>query len=505
MSDNDQDVNGDVVLGQVIDNDAHVDQIQLSHLNNKSDEDMNTESHQLTAVNSDDVPIEIRQRSSCELCKSLIGAAAGNFLEWFDFAIFGLLADEIGHNFFPKSANGVQLLQAFAVYAGAFLMRPLGGALFGWIGDKYGRLNALRISIFMMAFPTFLTGCLPTYHDIGITATILLVLLRLIQGLSVGGEITGALVYVLEICPPNRRSLFGILVQVSGSGTLLAIIVEATMRAVFTDDQIYDWAWRLPFLGGIFVAAFGIWIRKALPMSDDFLKNKDEGKLKENPILYVLWNNKLIILILVCHLCIQGSSYYTIYVWLPTYLHELREDPLENAYAITVGVMFIGMAFGIFSGWLGDKYSPIRVLLTGGVVYLIGVVIFFPILGTANEGMAAFAMIVIGILHGLFSGPSSVWAIDQLGDASTRYTALGIGYNISLALFGGTAPLLATAISNGEGGIIAWSWVIFIYGIISLSTDALVTRYNIKQQNKNELQTLDDNINNGVVTDQIEL
>eukprot|EP00483_Globobulimina_turgida_P010371 UN10391 len=202
------------------DNDSSDDlgHIQLANLN-KSD---SADHESLIKLSADDIPIEIHTKSSCELCKSLIGAAAGNFLEWFDFAIFGLLADEIGHNFFPKSRHGVQLLQAFAVYAGAFLMRPLGGALFGWIGDKYGRLHALRLSIFMMAFPTFLTGCLPTYNSIGITATILLVILRLIQGLSVGGEITGALVYVLEKCPPNRRSLFGVLVQISGSGTLLA-------------------------------------------------------------------------------------------------------------------------------------------------------------------------------------------------------------------------------------------------------------------------------------------
>ena len=177
--------------------------------------------------------------------------------------------------------------------------------------------------------------------------------------------------------------------------------------------------------------------------------------------MYVLWNNKLVIFILVCHLCIQGSSYYTIYVWLPTYLHELRHDPLENAYAITIGAMIVGMICGVFSGYLGDIYSPIRVLLTGGCIYLASVVILFPILSTSNEGLTSGIMIIIAIIHGLFSGPSSVWAIDQLGDASTRYSALGIGYNISLALFGGTAPLIATAVTN-QSGIIAWSWIIFI-------------------------------------------
>merc|ERR1711933_464382 len=186
-------------------------------------------------------------------------------------------------------------------------------------------------------------------------------------------------------------------------------------------------------------------------MGGEFLHKQNDGELKENPIIYVMKNNKIIILILVFHLCIQGSSYYTIYIFLPTYLNELRDDPIDNAYVITIGVMIIGMVFGIFSGYLGDKFSPIRVLLIGGFVFLISVVCLFPFLAYTNEGETVVVMMAIAIFHGLFCGPSSVWAIDQLPDAATRYTALGIGYNISLALFGGTAPLLATAVSQNVG------------------------------------------------------
>eukprot|EP00483_Globobulimina_turgida_P012188 UN12210 len=149
--------------------------------------------------------------------------------------------------------------------------------------------------------------------------------------------------------------------------------------------------------------------------------------------------------------------------------------------------MIIGMFVSMLSGYLGDKYSPIRVLLTVGPIFLISIVILFPILAHSNEAGTALVMIIISMLHGLFSGPSSVWAIDQLPDASTRYSALGIGYNISLALFGGTAPLFATAITS-KSGISAWAWVLFIYGVISLTTDALVSRYNVKRKKKNELE-----------------
>merc|ERR1712228_428408 len=227
----------------------------------------------------------------------------------------------------------------------------------------------------------------------------------------------------------------------------------------------------------------GIWIRKALPLSTEFLHKQTDGELKQNPITFVLKHNKVIIFILVCHLCVQGSSYYTIYVWLPTFLNELRSDPVNNAYAITIGVMIVGMAFGVFSGYLGDKYSPIRVLLIGGSVFLICVVLLFPVLAYSNEGETVAVMMAIAIFHGLFAGPSSVWAVDQLPDAATRYTALGIGYNISLALFGGTAPLFATAIS-AKAGIRGWSWVLFGYGVLSLSTEAIVTRCKMKKTDK---------------------
>ena len=145
------------------------------HVQNNDDNDSDLD------FDADDEPIIIEHTSTCKLALTIIGAAAGNFLEWFDFAVFGLLAEELADNFFPSNNGTTRLLELFSVYAGSFLMRPLGGMLFGYLGDRFGRLFALRLSIFLMAFPTFLTGCLPTYNQIGIAATILLVLLRLLQ------------------------------------------------------------------------------------------------------------------------------------------------------------------------------------------------------------------------------------------------------------------------------------------------------------------------------------
>ena len=134
----------------------------------------------------------------------VLGSSIGNVMEWFDFAMYGLLADEIGNNFFSYSSDKIQVIESFTVFAGAFFMRPVGGILFGYIGDKYGRITSLRISLFMMAISTFLTGCLPNTSKIGFAAPMLLVFFRLLQGVSVGGEFTGAITYILEVCPPNE-------------------------------------------------------------------------------------------------------------------------------------------------------------------------------------------------------------------------------------------------------------------------------------------------------------
>ena len=187
----------DPEITDVIDTTTPHNSIASMKQNNNNKVNINENYHENEIESDDDEPILYEQMSFCQLFTTIIGAAAGNFLEWFDFAVFGLLANELSSNFFPSGNETTRLLELFTVFAGAFLMRPLGGMLFGYLGDKFGRLFALRLSIFMMAFPTFLTGCLPTYDQIGITATLLLVFLRLLQVCVFGVNILAPKVFFL--------------------------------------------------------------------------------------------------------------------------------------------------------------------------------------------------------------------------------------------------------------------------------------------------------------------
>eukprot|EP01084_Bolivina_argentea_P055578 101864_1 len=383
-----------------------------------------------------------------QLIVAVFGSSIGNLLEWFDFAMFGLLADEIGGNFFPDNTPGIQVLESFAVFAAAFFMRPIGGTLFGYIGDKYGRITSLRLSLFMMAIPTFLTGCLPKYSTIGIAAPILLSIFRLIQGLSVGGEFTGAITYVVEICPPNQKALYNMLVHISGTGTLLGTIVVGIMRVSFTPQQMHDWAWRIPFLFGVVVAIFGIWMRKGMQTSGEFEKKKADGQLLENPIREVLYNHKTKLLIIVCHLLFQAAFYYSIWIWLPEYAYNKEVNPIKSMYLINGVNMVINMLFMLLSGWIIDRYldsDPSKSLIFWGVLLSLYTILVFPFLPNVDVGGIVVIQMGWAVLNGMYHGGWSLWGIERFKDETAiRYTGFGIGYNIALALFGGTAPLIAT-------------------------------------------------------------
>lgn len=195
-----------------------------------------------------------------------IAGVMGNVLEWYDFALFGFFSDIIAEVFFPPSDSATtsstgegyyngNLLKSFAVFGGAFMMRPIGGMIIGYMGDKYGRKYALVLSLFLMAVPTFVMGCLPSYEQVGVLSTVLLVICRLLQGMSVGGQLPASLIYTVETRPKEKWGLYGSLVMMAANiGTLLGNFVGATLRSVLTEEQLVSWGWRIPFLSGVLIA-----------------------------------------------------------------------------------------------------------------------------------------------------------------------------------------------------------------------------------------------------------
>lgn len=230
------------------------------------------------------------------LLKNTVGGIFGNILEWYDFAIFGFIAPIIGTLFFPEDDAMAGLIKTYGIFAAGYLMRPLGGVVFGFIGDKYGRKKALQLSIFMMAIPTVLLGCLPTHEQLGITATLLLILLRLLQGISVGGEWVGSVSFLVEIAPPGKKGLQGSWTLFGAiGGILLGSLVVTLMNNTLGNDAMLAWGWRIPFLAGILILIIGSWLRKGLVESPDFLKERKKDSpaqsLLKKILIYQSWHH----------------------------------------------------------------------------------------------------------------------------------------------------------------------------------------------------------------------
>ncbi|MCB0626203.1 MAG: MFS transporter, partial [Saprospiraceae bacterium] len=210
---------------------------------------------------------------------TITAGVAGNILEWYDFAVYGFFAPVLGKLFFPSDDPTTSLIASFGAFAAGFLMRPVGGALFGYIGDRIGRKRALNLSVILMAIPTFMIGLMPTHAQIGVTAAVVLVLLRMLQGLSVGGEYTSSIVYLAESAPEGKRGLFtsSSLMGAIG-GILLGSFLGSLLSGMLTDAQLQSWGWRIPFLFGILVAGVGFLIRRHMP------ETLSEQEKTENPL-----------------------------------------------------------------------------------------------------------------------------------------------------------------------------------------------------------------------------
>ncbi len=400
---------------------------------------------------------------------NIIAGVIGNILEWYDFAVFGFLAPIISPLFFPADDPLAGLIKTYGIFAAGYLMRPLGGIIFGHIGDSLGRKKALRISIVMMAIPTVLVGLLPTHAQIGASATLLLILLRLIQGISVGGELIGSVSYLVEMAPDNRRGLHGSWSLFSAvGGILLGSGVVTVLVNVVDHQSMLIWGWRLPFLSGILILAIGVWLRKGLVESTVFLEAKAAGNIQGNPMVEVLKEMPLRVLQLSVIILLFGTSFYILFVWMPTYLSKIVTPPVEHALLVNTVAMIFLIAVIPVAGLLSDKFGRKQVLFAA--TFLMGVLVY-PLFMLIDQGDIITALIVqlmFATLVGAIQGPVPALMVEMF-PTRTRYSAIGLGYNLTLAVFGGTSPLVCTWIIRETGDPASPAMYLLVLAVVSFS------------------------------------
>jgi len=402
-----------------------------------------------------------------------IAGVMGNVLEWYDFALFGFFSDIIATVFFPPSEAGendngevdmggeidtTNLIRSFAVYGGAFLMRPVGGLVIGFIGDKYGRKRALVLSLFLMAFPTFLMGCLPTYAQVGSLSTILLVICRLLQGMSVGGQLPASLIYTVEMRPKEHWGFYGALVMMAAnSGTLLGNLVGAIMRTVLNDEQLISWGWRIPFLSGILIAGVAIYLRdngkehnpNAGEYDDDDNVAFEESK---NPLKEVFKRENLPALASATLTpMLWGAGFYTTFVWMAIFMEVLLDPPIEHGFWVNGMALLFGIILPLpVTGMLSDHWGRDKTM-AGGVI---GLAVLGPIMvnviASGQVWQAFFAQVTLGVFLSLFGGPMNAWLVEKF-PPKIRLTSAALGYDLAHCTASAFSPLIATILVRDYG------------------------------------------------------
>ena len=399
----------------------------------------------------------------------LIAGLIGNVLEWYDFAVYGYFASVIGHQFFPADDPTVSLIAAFGAFASGFLLRPLGGMVFGRIGDLVGRTRALTLSVLTMAVPTLLIGLLPTHAAIGLAAPILLVICRMVQGLSVGGEYTSSLVFLVENSQPHRRA-FSAIWGVWGKtvGVLLGSGVGALLTTILDESQVASWGWRLPFLLGTPVAVTGYLIRRTIhaerpvgqtqsPILDSF------GKYRQSMIQVALLNIGV------------GVSFYTAFLYAVTYIKEIDHLPAQIAFNLNTLSMALLLVFLPLGAWLSDRIGRKPILIASGTLMTFGTIPLFHLIHTTEPMTIFLGELGFVLIIGLMSG-SLVAANVELMPTPVRCTGLAFAYNASIGLFGGTTPFMASWLISMTGNPIMPAYWVTLGGAVTLLTAIFLIR-----------------------------
>ncbi|MGY0617848.1 MFS transporter [Lysobacter sp. A378] len=311
--------------------------------------------------------------------KVIIASSLGTVFEWYDFYLYGSLAAIIAHQFFSGVNETTGFIFALLAFAAGFAVRPFGAIVFGRIGDMVGRKYTFLITIVIMGISTFLVGMLPSYASIGITAPIILVVLRMLQGLALGGEYGGAATYVAEHAPHGRRGLFTSFIQTTATvGLLLSLVVILSVRGILGEEAFEQWGWRIPFLISIVLVGVSVWIRMQLAESPMFQKMKDEGTLSKAPITESFFskNGRIVLLALLGATAGQAVVWYTGQFYAMYFLTQsLKVDP-TTTWLLIGGALLIGTPFFVFFGWLSDKIGRKKIVMAG---CLIAALTYFPL------------------------------------------------------------------------------------------------------------------------------
>ncbi|MCW0400825.1 Proline/betaine transporter [Xanthomonas sacchari] len=412
------------------------------------------------------------------MLKRAVGAAAlGNAMEWFDFGVYGYLAVTLGHVFFPSTNPTAQLIATFATFTVAFLVRPLGGLVFGPLGDRYGRQKVLAATMILMALGTFSIGLIPSYARIGIWAPILLLVARLVQGFSTGGEYGGAATFIAEYSTDRNRGFMSSWLEFGTLGGYIAGAATVTaLHFTLSDAQMLDWGWRVPFLIAGPLGLLGLYMRMKLEETPAFQAYAEEAEKREHDapglgaLFRVHWPQllKCVGLVLVFNV-----TDYMLLTYMPSYLSVTMGYAESKGLLLIIIVMLVMMPLNVLGGLFSDRLGRKPMVIGACIALLVLAVPCLRLVGTGNDWLIFLGLMLLGVALVCFTSsmPSTLPALFY---TPVRYSALSIAFNVSVSLFGGTTPLVTAWLVERTGDPLVPAYYLMGAAVVGIATMAFV-------------------------------
>ena len=400
--------------------------------------------------------------------KLLFSSGVANTFEWYDYVLFGYFAPIIGAKFFPNDDSNTSLLQAFLVFAVGYIARPLGGIFFGIIGDKFGRKAALTSALFCMSAPTVLIGVLPTYHTIGITATILIIIVRVLQGLSMGGALTGSISFIIEHTHPKYRGFTGSISMFSiCCGLLLGSFVSYIVKNLLTASQFDSFGWRIPFLLGFFILFAAFYIKNHTQETPNFKNLKDQKKVLHSPLKKAISKYWFDILISIFINAPGSIIFYLNAIYLVSFLKISRnftENEVNNLVSLSYVIMIV---VTLISGYLSDIIGRRKIFIINLIIIIITIPFLLNNFELSNFTTVVTSQFILAILAASYIGPEPALQA-EFYPANIRNTALSLSYNIATTIFGGTTPLILEYLVQKTGHFTSAVYYVVLSCILAL-------------------------------------
>ncbi len=400
----------------------------------------------------------------------LIASLVGSSIEWFDYFLYGTMAALVFNQlFFVNEDPTVGLLLAYASFALSFFIRPFGGIIFSHIGDRIGRKKTLVLTLSLMGAATFAMGILPTYQAIGVAAPVILITLRLIQGLGIGGEWGGALLLATEYAPPERRGFFGSIPQMGVTIGMVMGTLALWIMSLLPEQQFMTWGWRVPFIFSALLVVFGLWIRKGIDETPEFKEVQQKGEIPKLPIVETLRYYWKEVLITIGAKVVETAPFYI----FSTFIVSYGTSNLGFSRSAVLGAVMVSTVITTilipFMGSLSDRVGRKKMYIVGTFAMM---AFAFPYFWMIHQG--SVVMLVLATIIGL----GIIWApitavlgtmFSEIFDAKVRYTGVSLGYQIGAAVAGGTAPLVATALlASFDNSYVPVALYIIFTSVVSL-------------------------------------